>query len=263
MAHVALMENPRLVALANAKAEASQEEACALYASLMAAVRVSKTIICIDIEVPSQESSEIVKAIAKQVIAYCLWNMERGPVAELNEAPTSPSAPSSSEPPVQGSEKDVVMPDVLLHLVGHDGRILAVSDDSDDEPAPDDDYVIGGTGLVKALGICLRNRGNHSRMPSGERTFSDEGSRPGSGTATPRTPIRGGKAKEMSKNLLWSARKIRARLQPALVKERSGGGNNYRELPFPLSTCPISILVFKRISVRIVPIDCDVWLTRN
>ena len=51
LAHLNLLENPKLAALANAKTEEDQEEACALYASLMAAVRVSSTLICIDIDV--------------------------------------------------------------------------------------------------------------------------------------------------------------------------------------------------------------------
>ncbi|CZR53437.1 probable GIP3 Glc7-interacting protein whose overexpression relocalizes Glc7p from the nucleus [Phialocephala subalpina] len=223
LAHVNIMENPGLAVLADAKDEANQEEACALYASLMAAVRVSKTIICIDIEVPSPESSEIVKALAKQVVAYCLWNMERGPVAEISEAAASISDP-------HGGEKEVAVPDVLLHLVGHVEGFHENHDD--DEPAPDDDYVIGGTGVVKALGICLRNRGNDSRRPSADRTFSGY-SQGGRGSETPTTPVSGGKAKDMSKNLLGSARKIRARLQPALVKEaRSADRNNYHRLLF-------------------------------
>ena len=82
LAHFSILENPQLKVLANAIDEASQEEACALYASLMTAVRVSKTLICIDIDVslfsrcrccsltnqaqvPSPESNEIVKALAK------------------------------------------------------------------------------------------------------------------------------------------------------------------------------------------------------
>jgi hypothetical protein len=221
LAHVNIMENPKLAILSDARDEANQEEACALYASLMAAVRVSKTIICIDIEVPSPESSEVVKALAKQVVAYCLWNMERGPVAEISQA-----AAAISEP--HGGEKEVAVPDVLLHLVGHVEGFHENHDE--DEPAPDEDYVIGGTGVVKALGICLRNRVNDSRRPSADRAFSDfpEG---GSGSATPRSPLpSGGKAKDMSKNLLGSARKIRARLQPALVKEsRTGDRNSYRK----------------------------------
>ena len=239
LAHVNIFENPQLAALANAKDEANQEEACALYASLMAAVRVSKTIICIDIEVPSSDSSEIVKALAKQVVAYCLWNMERGPVAEISEA-----AAAISEP--HGGEKEVAVPDVLLHLVGHVEGFHENHDD--DDPAPDEDYVIGGTGVVKALGICLRNRGNDSRRPSADRTFSDLEA--GSGSATPKSPVSGGKAKDMSKNLLGSARKIRARLQPALVKEsRAHDRSNYRKraLPRPLTpntNCALDRLLF-------------------
>lgn len=223
LAHVSMMENPLLAALANAKDEANQEEACALYASLMAAVRVSKTIICIDIEVPSTESSEIVKALAKQVVAYCLFNMERGPVAEISAA--NAISELLGEKP---GEKQVVIPDVLLHLVGHLEDVQD-SADADEEPAPDEDYVLGGTGVVKALGICLRNRGNESRRPSYDRTFS-EMSEAGSGAATPKTPVHGGKAKDMSKNLLGSARRIRARLQPSLIKEsKASDKTNYRK----------------------------------
>jgi hypothetical protein len=212
LAHVSLMENPELYALANATDEKHQEEACALYASLMAAVRVSKSLVCIDIDVPVAESSEVVKALAKQVVAYCLRNMERGTVAEIAEAAAAISDP-------HGGEKEVAVPDVLLHLVGHVEGFQENHDD--DEPAPDDDYVIGGTGVVKALGICLRNKINDSRKPSTDRLNPEDTS----GANTPKT-VSSGKAKDMSKNLLWSARKIRARLQPALVKEAQGGDRN-------------------------------------
>ncbi|KAI9644133.1 Microtubules assembly and stabilization protein [Ciborinia camelliae] len=222
LAHVTLMENTQLAALANAKDEASQEEACALYASLMAAVRVSQSIVCVDIEVPSSDSSEIVKALAKQVVAYCLWNMERGPVAEISGA-----VAAISDPHAAANEKDVAVPEVLLHIVGHMEGVHENHDD--DEPAPDEDYVIGGTGVVKALGICLRNKGNDSRRPSADQTFSDL-SRPSSSSATPNPAVKSGKAKDMSKNLLGSARKIRARLQPALVKEsKASDHQNYSE----------------------------------
>lgn len=70
-----ILENQHLSALASAKGEASREEACALYASLMAAARVSDSIISIDIDVPTSEAGEIVQALAKQVVAYCLRNM--------------------------------------------------------------------------------------------------------------------------------------------------------------------------------------------
>lgn len=218
LAHLNILENQPLIKLASAKDEASQEEACALYASLMAAVRVSNTIICIDIDVPNEDSSEVVKALAKQVIAYSLRNLEGTQLGECAEAGVADS---------QGGEKEVYVPDILLHLVGHvDG--FSENHDSD-EPAPDDDYIVGGTGVVKALGICL-NRAADLRKSN----ISTSG---GSGAATPRQTLLGtdetkGKAKEMSKNLLGSARKIRSRLLPALIKEaKSGDAMSYSESP--------------------------------
>ncbi|KAL9610972.1 MAG: hypothetical protein Q9167_004349 [Letrouitia subvulpina] len=223
LAHLNILENHLISGLASAKNEAEQEEACALYASLMAAVRVSKSIVCIDIDIPSQDSGEVVKALAKQVVAYSLRNMERLP---LNE--NSDTAIAALVDP-HGGEKPVAVPDVLLHIVGQMDGIPENHDH--DEPAPDDDYIVGGTGVVKALGICL-NRAADQRK--GSRDMSPAGS----GAVTPRNVIKEaevnkGKAKEMSKNLLSSARKIRARLQPALVKEaRSGNEMSYKRLQY-------------------------------
>ena len=205
LAHVSFLENAPLTALALASDKTSQEEACALYASLMTAVRVSQSIICVDVDVPGPDSSEVVKALAKQVLAYCLRNMERGPVAEYDSAREGPSTGSL------GADKGLVVRNALLHLVGTTDR--SPEDYNSDEPAPDADYLIGGTGVVKALGICLGNTSTEVR-----RGVTDGGT-------TRHLPSVGddemgkGKAKEVSKSLLDSARKIRARLQPALVKE--------------------------------------------
>lgn len=46
-----------------------------MYASLIAAVRVSKTIVSIDIDVPTAEAGEITQALAKQLVAYSLRNL--------------------------------------------------------------------------------------------------------------------------------------------------------------------------------------------
>lgn len=219
LAHLNILENKPLSDLASASGEASQEEACALYASLMVATRVSSTIICIDIDVPGEGSSEVVKALAKQVIAYSLRNLDG---YSLTDPTIDANTTAASDSPNAG--KEVVVPDILLHLVGHvDG--FAENHDQD-EQAPDDDYIVGGTGVVKALGVCL-NRVTDLQKPS--RT----GSTGESGTATPKQASQGdqetkGKAKEMSKDLLSSARKIRARILPALVKEaKSGDSFNY------------------------------------
>lgn len=215
LAHLNILENHLLSPLASAKTEAIQEEACALYASLMAAVRVSASLICIDIDVPTQDSSEVVKALAKQVVAYSLRNLERLPLTE-----TSNSAIATMADPY-GGEKQLSVPDILLHLVGHVDGFPENHDD--DEPAPDDDYIVGGTGVVKALHYCL------SRAADGRKDYRDS-SPLQSGTGTPKKILQGsevskGKAKEMSKNLLESARKIRARLLPALVKEAKAGND--------------------------------------
>ncbi|KAL9103034.1 MAG: hypothetical protein Q9163_001893 [Psora crenata] len=227
LAHLNILENHLLSPLANAKTEAAQEEACALYASFMTAVRVSESIICVDIDVPSPESSEIVKALAKQVVAYSLRNLERLPLGE-----TSDSAIAAMTEP-HGGGRGLTVPDILLHLVGHVEGYPEYLDN--DEPAPDDDYIVGGTGVVKALDICLK------RAADGRKS-SPNGPLLPSGTDTPHPILQGGevpmgKAKDMSKNLLGSARKIRARLQPALIKEaRTGNEMSYRRLQFLDST---------------------------
>ena len=143
LAHLDLRQNPKLTALANATTESDQEEAAALYASFMASVRVSNTLICIDIDVsdttdrdvwkygplltdsqvPSPENSEVVKALAKQVVAYSLRNMEQFAISELtgNAPPSTENATTKLTSAYGGAEgvKEITVPDVLLHLVGH------------------------------------------------------------------------------------------------------------------------------------------------
>ncbi|GAD96546.1 cell wall biogenesis protein Mhp1 [Paecilomyces variotii No. 5] len=217
LCHLNIMENPRIRKLSAATDPASQEEACAVYASLMAAVRVSRTIIAVDIEVPTTESNEVVKALASQIVAYSLRNLERSSIEEDFSGTMDPRA-----------EGDVPVPEILQHIVGHlDGEEPG---EEDDETAPDEDYVIGGTGVVKALGVCLGNADHH-------HSDSLDFSAPPSGTTTPRQrksrsrpPKR---PRDMSKNLLVSARNIRLRIQSALVREdRAGNDTNYRRLQF-------------------------------
>ena len=206
LAHLSVLENPRLSALASTNDEASQQEACALYASLMAAVRVSKTIISVDVDVPSPGSSEVVRALAKQVVAYCLRNMERGLVAEYDTGASTAVTASAD------TAAAVAVPDVLLQIVGQvDGS--DADDDGAETPAPGEDHLIGGTGVVKALSIFLGNTSTGSRPNKQDQADGEQAAADASiGKAK-------AKAKEMSRNLLESAREIRARLEPALVKE--------------------------------------------
>jgi hypothetical protein len=220
LAHVSFLENPRLVELTtNAKSEETQEDACALFASLLAAARVSPSLVAIDIEVPSEQSSDLVKALAKQVVAYCLRNME---LAAATAAEAQAEVLAKHEPEY---------PDALQRLVGHDVTV-STDIDADVDAAPDEDYVIGGTGVVRALACCLENRGDESRRQSGEFIRDVE-----NGVAQPpRAVPSGGKAKETSKHLLLSARKIRLRLQPAIDKAKATADDTqtYRMFsPFP------------------------------
>jgi len=83
---------------------------------------------------------------------------------------------------------------------------------------------------VKALGVCLGNVDHHN-------SELGDPSNPASGTSTPiprvNRQLASKKPRDMSKNLLGSARNIRARIQPALIREDKAGNDlNYRRLQF-------------------------------
>ncbi|KAJ5744724.1 hypothetical protein N7533_009594 [Penicillium manginii] len=223
LCHLSILENPQIVSLASGTNPEIQEEACAVYASMLAAVRVSQTIIAVDIEIPTAENNEVVKALASQIVAYSLRNLEGGAIAEeLSETISS------------SQSRDVPVPEILQHIVGHAGFPSTeeiAGGDEEDEPAPDEDYVIGGTGVVKALGVCLGNLDQQSGEIGGDMSL------PPSGTTTPRRrksrSVVTKRPRDMSKNLLESARNIRTRIQSALVREdRAGNDANYRRLQF-------------------------------
>ncbi|KAK5371292.1 Microtubules assembly and stabilization protein [Exophiala xenobiotica] len=206
--HVSILDNAPLLYAMNSKEEGAQEEACAFFAALMTAVRVSETISAIEIEVPGTNSSEVVKALASQVVAYSLRNMERTTLGEIGVQAVNPK----------------YAPEVLLHLVGHmDGY---AENHDNDEPGPDEDYLIASTGIVKALDVCLGSKDGTSRVHS--RNISPSVS----GTATPRHGAsQHVKPRDVSLQLCDSARKIRTRLRPVLVREdRAGNDYNYRRL---------------------------------
>ncbi|GBF65922.1 MAP-homologous protein [Trichophyton mentagrophytes] len=220
LCHINILENPAIQDLASASTPEAQEEACALYASFMSAARISRNIIAVDIDVPTPENNEVVKALASQIVAYSLRNLQYG---ELKEE-------LSSSADTQAAVKDVPVPDILEHLVGHADDANGDIDDS--KVTSDYDYVIGGTGVVKALGICLGN----SDYTAVEDVLGDQ-SPTASGTSTPYRRLSHvrvtKKPRDMSRDLLNSARKIRLRLRPALVREdRAGNDLNYRRLHF-------------------------------
>jgi hypothetical protein len=159
--------------------------------------------------------------------------MEQYAIAELAGNADSISNNSAMPNERRGSEaqvKEVSVPDVLIHLVGHHdvkGKV------DNDDPAPDDDYIVGGTGVVKALQYVLGEKASDLRRSSLNTPISGARSpRPSSSASFDHEQQRG-KAKKMSKNLLDSARKIRERLRPALIKEATCGDDiSYRRLLF-------------------------------
>lgn len=195
IAHVNMLENPEISRVATSTDEETQEEAAALYASLTLAAKISRSLVCVDIDVPAPEMGEIVRALAKQVVAYCLRNIE-----SINEYPELQAAP-----------KEVEVPDVLMSLVGE--KTIYGKDTT-----TDNDYIVGGTGIAKALSYCLSQKDTDHRRTSV----------PTSGANTPRSrleldPEEPSKARTMSKSLLDTARNTRARIQPALHRESQSG----------------------------------------
>lgn len=200
LAHLNLLENPELAAVASAKDPASSEEACALYASLMTAVRLSKTMVCVDIEVPGKDSSEVVRALARQVVAYCLRNLElfaQGDALRVADA-------AAALPDVSDANTDIMADIVGRTDSGTNMTNLPAA-------AKNEDYLVGGQGWVKALSHVL----------------NAADARDGSSSPTLNLESEGGKAraKEMSRDLLQSARHFRTRLQSVLAREEASTGD--------------------------------------
>lgn len=222
LAHVSILDNQKIVDCMNSQIAEDQEEACAVFVSLMTAVRTSQTLVAVEIEVPGQDSSEVIKALSSQVVAYSLRNLERTTLSEVGVHEEKAS-----------DKMDKHAPEILLHLVGHmEGYPDEMA--NNDEPAPDDDYVMATNGIVKALGVCL---GSKDRSRTQSRNISPSVS----GTATPRSGVATSasrKPKNVSLSLVESARKIRLRLRPAMIREDQAGNNDaYRKYLIILLVC--------------------------
>ena len=74
---------------------------------------------------------------------------------------------------------------------------------------------------MKALTCCLKNLGDDTRRNSDELFEGSEAS-----SITPPSSLHPSKAKDMSKELLASARKIRVRIQPALAQARASASED-------------------------------------
>lgn len=227
LAHLDITDNPGLLltTAADGGDAGSREEGAALFTALVAAVKVSKTIVRIDTDDLGAGTGDVVKALARRVLAYCLRNMEAGACEDWTVDMDLASSPTSAQDDDDDDDDD---------LVGHDG------------PGGEDNYVVGGTGVVKALGVCLGNKPTGRRASSGSGRHGvlqrvETGDSMGSYVTVDEEGDDGeeGRAGEMARLLLGRARRIKERIQPALRRAYSGQVEEmqHRELPFsPYST---------------------------
>jgi len=212
LCYVNLLENPQLAALASATDQAGQEEACAFYASMMTAARISRTLLALDVDVPNRSATEIVQTLARQVVAYCLRNLDVYTALNL----ISLDDPAGALPPVAGDpDAGMDVPELLRPFIGYIGQH---PHDVHDFSA-DDDYIAASVGVVKALGYFLGQ--SESDLPQQSESLSPTLLAASAGNV---------KAKETSKMLLASARQIRVQLQSVIERGAYGGnGIEHRE----------------------------------
>jgi hypothetical protein len=200
--------------------EGYMEEGAAVYTALVAAVKVSKTLVRVDIDEPGPDAGDVIHVLSKRLLAYCLRNMESGASDEDWAVATAAASRESSEQKRSALDH----PASSIEDLEEEEHNANYEYDEDGKWQDEENYVVGGTGVVKALGVCLGNkpqsaRNNNSNnvlstFPSLSRTetissiasFGDDSSEGQE------------RANEMSKALLTRARNIKARIQPALRK---------------------------------------------
>lgn len=227
LAHLDITDNVGLLGVAVGGGDAGpREEGAALFTALVAAVKVSKTIVRVDTDDLGAGTGEVVKALARRVLAYCLRNMEAGACEDWTvDMDLAPSPTSAHDHDGDDDDDDD-------DLVGHDG------------PGGEDNYVVGGTGVVKALGVCLGNKSTGRRSSGGGcgRNGLLQRVETGDSMASYVTVDEEGddgeegRAGEMARMLLGRARRIKERIQPALRKACYGQVEEmqHRELPLLL-----------------------------
>lgn len=233
LAFIKLTDNPLIQLTQTKMSEGSMEEGAAVYTALVAAVKVSKTLVRVDVDEPGPDAGDVIHSLSKRLLSYCLRNMEAGATEEDWTIDTAAVSRERSEQKRSPVDLPVSAGDLEEEDRANDEY------DEDGTWQDEDSYVVDGTGVVKALGVCLGNKphsartnnGLSSTFPSLTRTetgssfasFGDDGSEAGQE-----------KANEMSKALLRRARNIKARIQPALHKGYSDDTDemHYRRLLF-------------------------------
>lgn len=200
--------------------EGGSEEGAALFTALVAAVKVSKTIVRVDTDDLGPETGDVVRALARRVLAYCLRNMEAGACDDW----TIDMDVTAGSPVVAEDDDD----DVDFGGEGWDEG---------------EHYVVGGTGVVKALGVCLGNKPNVGRRASGGSVYGtpmggtlgrvESGGSVRSFMTAEEEEEGGERAGEMARSLLRRARRIKERIQPALRRACCGQVEEMQHREFP------------------------------
>ncbi|KAF8251889.1 RNI-like protein [Wilcoxina mikolae CBS 423.85] len=217
LAFFKITENPLVQSGHAGMDEGSMEEGAALYTALVAAVKVSKTLMRVDVDEPGSTAGDVIHKLSKRLLAYCLRNMETGTTEDDWAVDSLAISRESSEVKRSPTEDPVTDKDL------EDEDRADYEYDENGVWQDEENYVVGGTGVVKALGVCLGNKPQSARanalanFPILQRadTFSSFGS-VGDDEAGQE------KANEMSKVLLTRARNIKERIQPALRKGYAG-----------------------------------------
>lgn len=235
LAHINILENPIITAaISDTGNQTHQEEACALFASLMTAARLSKTLVCVDVDVPGPTASEVVKALARQVVAYCLRNIE-----VFTEADAATVADAAAALPDIDKSNDSGI-ELLQHFLEHSHQ-----EGTPKGQAATEDYFVGGTGVVKALSYILNASQAHDIYPS----------RPGTPNQVLESDLGKAQAKEMSQTLLESARKYRNGLQPVLKREEAIGNQD-------IMRKVLSQIVLTNLLIKTIQADLLSWTIR-
>jgi hypothetical protein len=217
LSFVKVTGNPLIQLDQTKMSEGSMEEGAAVYTALVAAVKVSKTLVRVDIDEPGPDAGDVIHILSKRLLAYCLRNMESGASDEDWAVATAAVSRESSE-----QKRSALDFSASIGDLEDEEHNASYEYDEDGKWQDEENYVVGGTGVVKALGVCLGNKPQSARN-NNNNVLSTFSSLSRTETISSIASFGDGsegqeKANEMSKALLTRARNIKARIQPALRK---------------------------------------------
>lgn len=207
LAFFRVMDNPLIQSGHGKMGEGQLEEGAAVYTALVAAVKVSRSLVRVDVDEPAAGAGDVIHSLSRRLLAYCIRNLEAGATGDDWTINTAAVSRESTELKLAAETFPLGDDDGLMD---DEGR-TSYEYDEDGVWQDEDNYVVGGTGVVKALGVCLGNKPGLALQRLD--TFA---------SLAPGDEMGQERANEMSKALLTRARSIKARIQPALNKSYTG-----------------------------------------